>query len=72
MASRPEMRVQGVVVENFNKTDENDVFEKSVDSLIMRNQIYFWVMNLKKVNQVSQSQEGTQVQIENWTSRINL
>ena len=32
LASRPEMRVQGVIVGNFNKTDENDVFEKSVDS----------------------------------------
>ena len=36
LASRPEMRLQGVIVENFNKTDENDVFT----NLIMRNQIY--------------------------------
>ena len=26
------MRLQGVIVENFNKTDENDVFVKSVES----------------------------------------
>ena len=32
------MRVQGVIVENFNKTDGNDVFEKSVDSHISDNE----------------------------------
>ena len=26
------MRLQGVIVKNFNKTDENDVFVKSVES----------------------------------------
>ena len=31
-ASKPEMRLQGVIVDNFNKTDENDVFVKSVES----------------------------------------
>ena len=32
LASKPEMRLQGVIVKNFNKTDENDVFMKSVES----------------------------------------
>ena len=32
LESKPEMRLQGVIVENFNKTDENDVFENSVGS----------------------------------------
>ena len=32
LASKPEMRLQGVIVKNFNKTDENDVFVKSVES----------------------------------------
>ena len=33
--------------------------------LIMKNHIFFRVLNLKKVNQMSQSQEGMRVQIEN-------
>ena len=47
LASKPEMRLQGVIVENFNKTDENDVYHNqlSLTKLIMRNQIYIFLGN---------------------------
>ena len=32
LGSKAEMRLQGVIVENFNKTDENDVYDESVES----------------------------------------